>query len=196
MGDELENRERGFEASMSKLRKEVEDSSRKEMTSNNSNNALPRPSPRDLPIVFICAWQSGAIISPKTVTFESFLANYNNGDRPGGGDGVLDLNSGVFTCITPGYYTVSYSLYGAVGASNGGISLYLYKNGLKLPESHWSFFLDSGALNDDVGSVGSRIVILHLDVGDTLELRMTSGDYIREITLNIELTGLGFDYLV
>jgi len=114
-------------------------------------------------------------------------------ERPGGGDGVLDLNSGVFTCITPGYYTVSFSLYGAVGPSHGGISLYLYKNGLKLPESQWSFFLDSGALNDDVGSVGSRIVILHLDVGDTLELRMTSGDFIREITLNIELTGLGFD---
>ena len=73
---------------------------------------------------------------------------------------MLDLDSGVFTCMTPGYYTVSFSLYGAVGPSNGGISLYLYKNGLKLPESHWSFFLDSGALNDNVGSVGSRIVVL------------------------------------
>ena len=35
-----------------------------------------------------------------------------------------------------------------------------------------------------------------MDVGDTLELRMTEGDYIERITLNIELTGLGFDYLV
>ena len=38
--------------------------------------------------------------------------------------------------------------------------------------------------------------ILHLDVGDTMELRMTDGNYIGEITLNIELTGLGFDYNV
>ena len=37
--------------------------------------------------------------------------------------------------------------------------------------------------------------ILHMDAGDTLELRMTSGDYIKQITLNIELIGLGFDYL-
>ena len=38
--------------------------------------------------------------------------------------------------------------------------------------------------------------ILHLDAGDTLELRMTDGNYISHITLNIELTGLGFDYHV
>ena len=35
--------------------------------------------------------------------------------------------------------------------------------------------------------------ILHVDTGDTLELRMTDGDYIADITLNIELVGLGFD---
>ena len=35
--------------------------------------------------------------------------------------------------------------------------------------------------------------ILHMDAGDTLELRMTRGDYIHSITLNIELTGFGFD---
>ena len=33
--------------------------------------------------------------------------------------------------------------------------------------------------------------ILHMDAGDTLELRMTSGDYINQITLNIELIGSG-----
>ena len=35
--------------------------------------------------------------------------------------------------------------------------------------------------------------ILHMDSGDTLELRMTEGEYIDRITLNIELIGLGFD---
>ena len=38
--------------------------------------------------------------------------------------------------------------------------------------------------------------ILHLDAGDTLELRLTDSGYIAHITLNIELTGLGFDYHV
>ena len=35
--------------------------------------------------------------------------------------------------------------------------------------------------------------ILHMDAGETLELRMTEGDYFDAITFNIELTGLGFD---
>ena len=37
------------------------------------------------------------------------------------------------------------------------------------------------------------IQILHLDAGDTLELRLTEGNFVSYITLNIELTGLGFD---
>ena len=32
--------------------------------------------------------------------------------------------------------------------------------------------------------------ILHLDAGDFLELRMTSGHYISDVTLNIQLSGL------
>ena len=35
-----------------------------------------------------------------------------------------------------------------------------------------------------------------MDEGDSLELRMANGNHIREITLNIELIGLGFDYLI
>ena len=37
----------------------------------------------------------------------------------------------------------------------------------------------------------SFLQILHMDAGDTLELRMTSSDYIKQITLNIKLIGLG-----
>ena len=47
-----------------------------------AESALTKPSLRDLPIVIISAWQSNILRSPQTVTFESFLANYNNGDRP------------------------------------------------------------------------------------------------------------------
>ena len=35
--------------------------------------------------------------------------------------------------------------------------------------------------------------ILHMDAGGTLELRITRGSYIRDIMLNIELTGSGFN---
>jgi len=195
--EEKEKGQMGLKESTSKLRIEVEkESSGKEMASNISNNAVTKPSLRDLPIVLISAWRDSVITSPQTVTYGSFLANFNNANRPGGGDGVLDLDSGVFTCFTPGYYTVSFSAYADLGGS-AKRHLYLYKNGSQLPESYWFV----GTNNNDVdatnfGAVSSRIMILHLDEGDALELRMTDGNYISKITLNIELIGLGFDYIV
>ena len=94
------------------------------------------------------------------MTFDRFLANFNNADRPGGGDGVLDLDSGIFTCFTPGYYTVSFSAYGNVGASGYySQKLYLYKNGIELPESFWDLYAKDGALNSNIGVTGSRVVV-------------------------------------
>ena len=118
------------------------------MASNYSTNALTKPSPRDLPIVIISAWRAAHIESPQTVTFESFLANFDNADRPGGGSGELDLDSGIFTCFTSGYYTVSFSAgAGSVGET---VFLYLHKNGEVLPESEWYF---NGA---DIGTFAQR----------------------------------------
>ena len=71
-----------------------------------------------------------------------------------------NLDSGVFTCLTPGYYTVSYSADGVIGPTYGNIvDMYLYKNGLEIPESWWYFGENSGALNNNLGVVGSRIVV-------------------------------------
>merc|ERR1711953_282943 len=185
------------ETSKSEQKRGAENYSTKEFASSYPHNALTKLSLRDLPLILISAWRAGPIYSPQTVTFDSFLANYNNGDTPDGGDGNLDLDSGVFTCLTPGYYTVSFSAYGKVGPDyEDRIYMYLYKNGLEIPESRWLFYeKSSGALNDNVGVTGSRIVIIHMDAGGTLELKMTRGAYISVITLNIELSGLGFDYL-
>merc|ERR1711953_1058684 len=134
-----------LEASKSEQKRGAENSSTKEFASSYPHNALTKPSLRDLPIILISAYRGGPIRSPQTVTFASLLANYNNGDTPGGGDGKLDLDSGVFTCLTPGYYTVSYSAYGLVGPDFGDhIIMYLYKNGLKIPESQWRFAESSG----------------------------------------------------
>merc|ERR1711971_306796 len=143
-----------------KLRTEVEDSLIF------SNTALAKPSLHNLPTLLISAWQPNVQESPQIVTFESFLANYNNG----GGDGVLNLHSGVFTCITPGYYTVSFSAVGFSGLNYGIQRLFLYKNGDFLPESLWFLATNDGA-SDFIGLTSSRIVILHMDVGETLDLR-------------------------
>ena len=150
----FEKREREREASISKLKLEVEESLR-----NFSNDALTKPSLRDLPIVIISAWQPNRLSSPQTVTFERFLANYNNGERPGGGDGVLDLDSGIFTCITPGYYTVSFSAHANVGVDHVDPYLILYKNGIELPESKWHFWTGTAGTAGNFGPSGSRILV-------------------------------------
>ena len=146
-----------------KMRKEVEESIRRELAASYSNHTLTNPSLRDLPVVLISAWQDGTLSSPQTVTFDSFLANYNNAARPGGGDGVLDLDSGVFTCFTPGYYTVSFSAHGAVGSDTDTTrpELFLYKNGMAISESVWSVLTD---YPDDtlVGATGSRTVVRNI----------------------------------
>merc|ERR1712222_169979 len=133
--EELEGKAKKEKDSLDKLRTEA-----KEVPSNNaSNNALTKPSLRDLPIVIISAWRGSSIIAPQTVTYDSFLANFNNGNRPGGGSGVLDLDSGVFTCFTPGYYTVSFSAQGWLGPDYAVDQLLvLYKNGMDLP-GFWYF---------------------------------------------------------
>ena len=74
---------------------------------------------------------------------------------------MLDLDSGVFTCFTPGYYQISFSLYAAAGPIYSNADLYLYKNGKKLPESRW-FFLVRSQINDNIGATGSRILVSNL----------------------------------
>merc|ERR1711894_445227 len=100
--DELETRKKGMKTSTSKQKMEMDESLIKEIASNFSNTALTlnKPSPRDLPIVVISVWRFSLPFpsSAQTVTFERFLANFN---------GDFDLGSGVFTCTTPGFYTVS-----------------------------------------------------------------------------------------
>ena len=80
------------ETSKSEQKRGAENSSTKEFASSYPHNALTKPSLRDLPIILISAWLGSPIRSPQTVTFDSFLANYNNGDTPGGGDGNFDLD--------------------------------------------------------------------------------------------------------
>ena len=58
---------------------------------------------------------------------------------------------------------MSFSAYGAVGPSYGdNIAMYLYKNGIQMPESQWHFYEDPGALNGNLGVTGSRIVVSNI----------------------------------
>ena len=124
---------------------------------------------RDLPQVAISAYQSlwkpSDAINHATITFDHFLSNSTSG----GGDGALDLRTGVFTCLTPSVYTINWS--GHSGLDPGEVVMYwLYVNGVKMYESKH----EDKIHRDTSGYVGmqvSRNMIIHLDLGDTLELR-------------------------
>ena len=83
---------------------------------------------RDIPYVTICAFQDLWTSPSSTITYDKIVADFNNADRPNGGDGVLDVNSGVFTCLTAGHYTISYS--GDASMDSGEIVwIVIYLNG-------------------------------------------------------------------
>ena len=60
---------------------------------------------RDLPFEMVCAFQdymdSGHDNS--TVTYDRITVEFNNSNRPGGADGSMNIETGVFTTITSGY---------------------------------------------------------------------------------------------
>ena len=51
----------------------------------------------EVPYLAVCAYKQvwEPEILETAITFDKFLANFNNADQPGGGDGQLDLNTGV-----------------------------------------------------------------------------------------------------
>ena len=117
------------------------------------------------------------------------------------------------------HYTVSFSAYADVGGGHASSQfLYLYKNGSLIDETYWNLYSSSSLSSSHmIGVSASRSVvsnrfdllkifarnlpdvksqflqILHMD---TLDLRMTKGDWIYAITFNIELIGIGFDFHV
>ena len=61
---------------------------------------------RDLPFEMVCAfedhWYGVGVVSYDRITVE-----FNNSDRPGGGDGSMNIETGVFTIFTSGYYIIT-----------------------------------------------------------------------------------------
>ena len=152
--DELEAKNHKLESSLEELRRE-----------------LVNHSVRDLPVLLISAWQSSgctsstecATESGETVTFESFLTNFNSG----GENGALDLDSGVFTCVIPGFYTVSYSAISFleksidIGLTHIGINeMQLFKNNDRMVESSWFFGTCGKPPDSQMAMTGTRTLVL------------------------------------
>ena len=102
-----------------------------------------------------------------TVSYDYFMAEYNNGHRPNGGNGTLDLDTGVFRAETPGHFTVTVSAY-AIPDPGQYIYMYLYVNGVQVKESYWHTGTSSSATTytEDQGSrtvVSSQCYVSTLD---------------------------------
>merc|ERR1712198_261928 len=57
---------------------------------------------RDLPFEMVCAFQDylSSGHDDSTVTYDRITVEFNNSNRPGGGDGTMNIETGVFTTIT------------------------------------------------------------------------------------------------
>ena len=66
---------------------------------------------RDLPFEIVCAYQKEWKLADSVVSYERVTVEFNNSNRPGGGDGSMDISTGVFTTVTSGYYTRVVNLF-------------------------------------------------------------------------------------
>merc|ERR1712080_306621 len=158
-----ENKEVDMMMEIKKLTRKVE----KQEATFKEEVFLAQSEVRDLPYVMACAsqhyWNS---TGATTITYHHLLSDYNNADKPNGGDGELDITTGQFTCLTAGHYTVTFSGY--VGLHPGeDVYTFIYHNGEQVKESVWHSPVGStgGYMYDQ----GARTVIMHLSVGDTLD---------------------------
>jgi len=105
----------------------------------------------------------GLSASSGTIPYTSLL--YSSTNTEGGG---LDISTGVFTAPHGGSYTVSWDTQARLNRWEA-VSIYLQKNGVTIEESlHNSYYGDN--IDDHMNEQGGRTLVLHLDLGDTLQL--------------------------
>jgi len=118
--------------------------------------------------VMVCSYRL-SWTNTGTISYSKILTQFDNCDQPGGGCSSMDISTGIFTAITPGMYSVTFSgrsvLYEGV---RDKITLHLHHNGRQVTESLWQSYCGEGCgrINDQA----SRTLLIHLDVGDTISL--------------------------
>merc|ERR1712037_953582 len=141
---------------------------------------------KELPYEMVCAYK-GTWSEVGIVSYDKITVEFNDSNQPGGGDGSMNIETGVFTTVTSGYYVITFS--GSVGVhAHEYTGMWLNHNGVQLWESRFvtSMYLGGG---DAINQVqGSRTVILHLLAGDTVFVRTTTNsDRIYDLTLCLHL---------
>ena len=93
---EMEEKVKQLEMAMGEKDKEMEDMKTK-------MKGLELKSPRDLPFLLTCSYRQHWVTPSTTITFDRLTAEHDNSDRPGGGDGSMDISTGRFTALTAGH---------------------------------------------------------------------------------------------
>ena len=109
---------------------------------------------RDLPFEMVCAFQGEWTAANSVINYQRISMEFNNSDRPGGADGSMNIETGVFTTVTSGYYIVTFSGHVTVHAGEYTV-MYLYHNGIKVYESQFETYSGGDFIQDQ----GSRTVV-------------------------------------
>ena len=125
----------------------------------------------------VCAYQD-EYVGTGVVNYDRITVEFNNSDRPGGADGWMDIETGVFTAgaVTSGYYIITYSAFADVHVEET-TSMYLYHNGVQVEESLFSSRMGVGGSGNYMFDQGSKTVVslfnifFRLKTKDSLSLR-------------------------
>ena len=115
---------------------------------------------RDLPNVMVCAYQTSWTTANSVVTYKKLICDY----KPNGGDGNLDIISGVYTSLTAGFYTISVSAQPNMDAGKY-VDFYLFHNGQRLEESY-VYSMAGGTVGSNASDQGSLTMVRIFSLSD------------------------------
>ena len=122
---------------------------------------------RDLPYEMVCAykemWYEADSFPGSVISYDRITLEFNNSNQPGGADGTMDIETGVFTTVTSGYYIITFS--GNAYVEPGEYTeMWLHHNGVRVEESQIVTSMLVGDSGDAIGGQGSRTVVSTLIV--------------------------------
>ena len=126
---------------------------------------------RHLPFEMVCAYKHIWTAANGVINYDRITVEFNNSDRPGGlfvqiyshnihtgGDGSMNIETGVFTTVTSGYYIITFS--GFVGLNFGeNTDMWLGHNGVQVEESFLHAKNGLGSGDEFIYDQASRTVV-------------------------------------
>ena len=109
---------------------------------------------RHLPFEMVCAYK-GSTGTVGVINYDRITMEFNNSNRPGGGDGTMNIETGGFTTVTSGYYIVTYSATVSVFPGDY-TNMWLYHNGVA-QEASCSWTVERGG--DFIDDQSSRTLV-------------------------------------